>query len=133
MCIFRDFLKNMSKNTYLYVSFMLWNKIVPNIVNKMPGQNQANFWHLTIFHVILKRNGLYILVVNPQSGSDTMQDFQFGNFLSLLNTRGVYNLIWFPKSIRNPGFLVHFFKFIIVPKWKSNWEIICQTKDPLSG
>ena len=25
------FLKNMSKNTYLYVSFMLWNKIVPNI------------------------------------------------------------------------------------------------------
>ena len=27
-------------------------------VNKIPGQNQSNFWHLTIFHVILKRNGL---------------------------------------------------------------------------
>ena len=43
--------------------FMLWSRsyqILIFFVNKILGQNQSNFWHLTIFHVILKRNGLYV-------------------------------------------------------------------------
>ena len=41
-------------------------------VNKIPGQNQSNFWHLTIFHVILKRNGLYIMSILILEGRENL-------------------------------------------------------------